>query len=94
MLQVATETFLKHSDNYYVRIDEIYAFNWHHVPTTSPHHSTLVINGNGLNEVGRHVHEDACPYSRPPIQCDGVTLPIGRPVRSGGRKWESRMVRI
>ena len=72
MVQIATDTFLKHSDNYYVRIDEVYTLYWNPVPTTSPHHSTLVINGNALDPVERRVHEDVCPYSRPPIQCDGV----------------------
>jgi hypothetical protein len=59
MAQVAGETFLKHSDNCCVRIDEIYTrFG---PASTALHRSTFVISGNTLDVGQRHVHEDAYP---------------------------------
>ena len=89
MVRVATETFLKHSDNYYVRIDEIYTRYGR--LSTAPHRSTLVINGNALDAEKRQVHEDAYPR-----QLDGGKwAPIRlSELRFRPGDWETRTVRI
>lgn len=60
ILQFSKDAFLKRSDNYYVRIDEISIFT---VGDISMNRSTLIINGHALDPVERRVHEHVCPYS-------------------------------
>jgi len=81
-IRVATDTFLYHSDNYYVRIDEIRGWSW-----GSQQHglSTWVMNGSSLDMVKRHVHEDA--YSHP-LWADGERWDSER------QGWETRTIYI
>jgi hypothetical protein len=82
MVQVATDTLLKDSDNYYVRIDEVHRWPGS-PPMTELHQSTLVINGKALNAVERRVHEHVCPFT--PQHFEEFT---------DRRKWESTTIRI
>jgi len=96
MIQVAMDTFLKYSDNSYVRIDEIRGWSsirqryygsgdaWERVPCQS----TLVIKGHALDAVDRHVHEDV--YSHPPWNRAAVR----EGWNPGRRRWEARIIRI
>jgi hypothetical protein len=89
MVQVATEALLKHSDNYYVRVDEVYTR--YGLLSTAPHRSTLVIKSNALDVVQRQVHEDAYPRQLD----DGEWTPVRlSELRFRPGEWETRMVRI
>jgi hypothetical protein len=62
ILQLSKDTFLKGSDNYHVRIDEIHTFAGGNSSTTPMHRSTLIIKGNELVPEERRVHEHVYSY--------------------------------
>lgn len=80
MLKSASEIFLKCSDNYYIRIDEIQSG---YDLFITPHQSTLATKGNMLEAVERHVHEDVYANS---------SVAQARSRVTGG--WVTRTVRV